>query len=455
MAAAWRRFHSCGYSRRNGTENQAPMLYSGPSMRSLYTLLLYLATPAVLLYLFLRGLRSRAYLGRWAERFGHFDPPRRTGGIVLHAVSMGEVNAAAMLAQELLRRFPDDPLCLTTLTPTGSARVRELFGERVFHVYAPLDLPGAVRRFLGRTEPRLLVIMETEIWPNLYHQAHARGIPILVVNARISERSVGAYRRLRRLTGAALRKVSRIGAQSPADRQRLLEIGAREPQITVTGNMKFDARMPPSLTEEGEAIRLAWGTQRRVLVAGSTHEGDERALLTAFNNLLRTFPDALLVLVPRHPERFARAAQLARQAGLTVSLRSSSPSCPRETQCYVVDAMGELLRYYAAGDTAFVGGSIEPIGGHNPLEPAALSRPVLFGPHTQNFAEITRQLLECEAAVRVADAGQLEDAVRRLFSAPELRDRMGRAGFELVRSGQGAVGRTLELIEAQLTAAAD
>jgi 3-deoxy-D-manno-octulosonic-acid transferase len=424
-------------------------------MRSLYTLLLYLATPLVLLYLFVRGLRSRDYLKRWPERFGWFQPPGRQEAIVVHAVSMGEVNAASMLVQEFLRRFPDDPLCLTTLTPTGSARVHELFGDRVFHVYVPLDLPGAVRRFLDRVQPRLLVVMETEIWPNLYHQAAARGIPILIVNARISDRSVGAYRRLRRLTGAALRKASGIGAQSALDRQRLLEIGARGTQITVTGNMKFDMRMPPSLSEQGEALRVAWGAQRRVLVAGSTHEGDERALLAAFTRLLETFPDALLVLVPRHPERFARAAQLARQAGLTVSLRSSGISCPAGTQCFVVDAMGELLRFYAAGDVAFVGGSIEPIGGHNVLEPAALARPVLFGPHTANFADITEQLLACDAAFRVADADQLEAAVRRLFSGPELRDRMGRAGFELVRSGQGAVARTLEMVEAQLTAGAD
>ena len=424
-------------------------------MRSLYTLLLYLATPLVLLYLFLRGLRSKDYLKRWPERFGRFAPPAHPCGITVHAVSMGEVNAACMLVQELLRRFPNDTLCLTTLTPTGSARVQELFGDRVAHVYLPLDLPGAVRRFLARFRPRLLVIMETEIWPNLYHQAAARGIPILIVNARISERSVGAYRRLRSLTGDALRKVSQIGAQSALDRERLLGIGARDRQIIVTGNMKFDVRMPPSLTEQGETIRLAWGRQRLVLVAGSTHEGDERALLAAFNRLLSTFPQALLVLVPRHPERFNRAAQLARQAGLSVALRSSGISCPASTQCFVVDAMGELLRFYAAGDVAFVGGSIEPIGGHNVLEPAALSKPVLIGPHTANFADITRQLLERNAAFRVTDAEQLEAAVRRLFSGPELRDRMGRAGLDLVRSGQGAVARTLEMIEAQLTATAD
>jgi 3-deoxy-D-manno-octulosonic-acid transferase len=421
-------------------------------MRSLYTLLMYLATPLVLLYLFLRGLRSMDYLRRWPERFARFDPPPQTGGIVVHAVSMGEVNAASMLVQELARRFPEDSLYLTTLTPTGSARVRELFGDTVFHVYAPLDLPPAVRGFLDRVRPRMLIIMETEIWPNLYHEAAARGIPILIANARISERSIGGYRRLQRLTGSALRKVTRIGAQSLVDRDRLLEIGARESQITITGNMKFDVRMPPSLIEQGEAIRAAWGIQRQVVVAGSTHEGDERALLAAFTRMLPGFPDALLVLVPRHPERFTRAAQLARQAGLAVALRSAGMTCPAGTQCFVVDTMGELLLFYAACDIAFVGGSLEAIGGHNVLEPAALAKPVVVGPHTANFAEITDQLLGCGAAMRVADDAELEAALSRLLSQPEERDWMGRAGFELVRSGQGAVARTLEMIEAPLTA---
>jgi 3-deoxy-D-manno-octulosonic-acid transferase len=420
-------------------------------MRSLYTLLIYLAMPLVLIYLLARGLRSRDYLKRWRERFGRFEAPTQQGGIIVHAVSMGEVNAASMMVRELARRFPDHPLCLTTLTPTGSARVRELFGESVFHVYIPFDLPGAVRRFLGRVRPRLLVIMETEIWPNLYYEASARGIPILIVNARISAHSIASYRRLRGLTGSALHRASAIGAQSLLDRERLLEIGARSEQLTVTGNMKFDVRVPPSLAEQGEAIRVAWGTQRPVLVAGSTHEGDERALLTAFVRLLTVVPDALLVLVPRHPERFGRAAQLARQAGLNVALRSSSLSCPPDVQCFIVDAMGELLLFYAACDLAFVGGSLEPIGGHNVLEPAALSKPVVFGPHTGNFAEITEQMLGCGAAMRVADAAELEAALLRLFADPDQRDRMGQSGARLVRSGQGAVDRTLVLIEAQLT----
>ena len=420
-------------------------------MRSLYTLLIYLAMPLVLIYLLARGLRSSDYLKRWQERFGRFEAPTDQDGIIVHAVSMGEVNAASMMVRELARRLPDYPLCLTTLTPTGSARVRELFGESVFHVYIPFDVPGAVRRFLDRVRPRLLVIMETEIWPNLYREADARGIPILIVNARISEHSFGSYRRLRGLTGSALRRASAIGAQSTLDRERLLEIGARAEQLTVTGNMKFDVRVPPSLAEQGEAIRVAWGAQRPILVAGSTHEGDERALLTAFGRLLTVVPDALLVLVPRHPERFGRAAQLARQAGLSVALRSTGLSCPPDVQCFIVDAMGELLLFYAACDVAFVGGSLEPIGGHNVLEPAALSKPVVFGPHTGNFAEITEQMLGCGAALRVTDAAELEVALLRLFADPDQRDRMGQSGARLVRSGQGAVDRTLELIEARLT----
>jgi 3-deoxy-D-manno-octulosonic-acid transferase len=416
-------------------------------MRSLYSLLLYAATPLVLLYLFLRGLRSPGYLRRWPERFGFFAPPRRTGGIAVHAVSMGEVNAAAELVKSLADRYPDDPLYFTTFTPTGSERVRTLFGERVFHVYAPLDLPGAVRRFFDRLQPRLLVIMETEIWPNLFREAEVRKVPILIANARISPRSFGGYRRFRRLTAAALVRVSHIAAQSRADADRLLALGATEANTSVLGNLKFDLQLPPGLLQEGESLRLGWGAERPVVVAGSSHEGDERPLLEAFGRLLQKFPDALLVVVPRHPERFGKAAQLARDAGLKVARQSESAGCPPSAQCFVVDAMGELLRYYAACDVAFVGGTLAPIGGHNVLEPAALSRPLVFGPHTANVTDIADQLLERGAALRVSDEDELETALRELFDDPERRNRMGQASSGLVRSGQGAVGRTLDLIE--------
>lgn len=422
-------------------------------MRKLYSLFIYLATPLVLFYFLYRSLRDRNYLKRWPERFGFFNALPSAGSIVVHAASMGEVNAASSLVTALLKRYPGVPLCLSTLTPTGSMRVRELFADTVSHVYVPLDLPGAVSRFYARVQPRLLIILETEIWPNLYHEARARNIPVMMVNARISEKSVGNYRRFRRLTAATLNDVTHIAAQSGRDAARLVEIGADEKRVTVTGNLKFDVRLPPSLIEQGESIRLAWGTNRPVLLAGSTHEDDEGPVIEAFCRLLATFSAALLVLAPRHPERFGRTAQLARAAGLRVALRSEGASCSHDTQCFVIDTMGELLRYYAACDVAFVGGSLAGTGGHNVLEPAALSKPVLVGPNTFNFKDITQQLIDCEGALRIRDAAELERAVSRLFSAPELRDRMGRAGHGLVQSGQGALNRTLEMIDGLVTPA--
>ncbi|MGK2925896.1 MAG: lipid IV(A) 3-deoxy-D-manno-octulosonic acid transferase [Lysobacterales bacterium] len=423
-------------------------------MRSFYSFLLILATPLALLYLISRGLRSPDYFHRWGERFARFGASPRSGGIVVHAASMGEVNAASTLVRDLVLRWPDLPLCVTTLTPAGSTRVRALFGESVFHVYAPLDLPWVVRRFFDRVQPRLLIVMETELWPNLYHEAAGRDIPILIANARISGRSFGRYRRLRGLTSSVLGQVSSIGAQSEQDAARLLELGAAPARVSVTGNLKFDVRLPVGLAEEGEAIRRAWGTQRPVLLGGSTHEGDELPLLAAFARLLQPFPEALLVLAPRRPERFARTAQLARGAGLAVALRSDGIAFPAGTQCLVVDSLGELQTFYAACDVAFVGGSLEHHGGHNVLEAAALSRPVVVGPHTFNFEEITRQLVAQGAALRVGDAEELHTALLQLLTDADLRDRMGQSGLALVRSGQGAVERTLALAGELLTSAA-
>lgn len=420
-------------------------------MRWLYSLLIYLISPLVLLLLALRGLRNRDWLKRWPQRFGWFDPPEKTGGIVVHAVSVGEVNAAGTLVKALSQNFSERPLCVTTFTPTGSDRVRSLFRDEVFHVYLPLDLPGAVKRFFDRVQPALLVIMETEIWPNLYFEARRRGIPVMIANARISERSIRGYRRFKRMTTAALGQVSCIAAQSKLDAGRLIEIGADAARLEVTGNLKFDVELPPGLSEQGEAIRQTWGSKRLVLLAGSTHQGDEKPVLEAFKRLLRQFPEALLVLVPRHPERFGQVAQLTRACGLTVCLHSEHIDCPPSAQCFILDAMGELLAYYAACDVAFVGGSLEPVGGHNALEPAALAKPVLLGPHTFNFEDITDQLLKAGAAIRVNNAQDLEQAATRLFKRPELRDQMGRAGLELVISGQGALERTLEIIEELIT----
>jgi 3-deoxy-D-manno-octulosonic-acid transferase len=419
-------------------------------MRTLYLLASYLLTPLLLLHLVWRGLRNRAFLQRWGERFGWYKHPVPPGGIVLHAASVGEVNAAAPLIRALARQYSSLPITVTSFTPAGSDRIQTLLTHNVFHVYLPLDLPGAVKRFFRYVRPCLVIIMETEIWPNLYFAAAQSGIPILLANARISETSIRRYRRLRRLTQATLAHVARIAAQSTADARRLCEIGAKADQIEVTGNLKFDLNLADELHEQGRCLRQSWGRQRPVFLAGSTHAGDEGPVLAAFLGLLRSFPQALLILVPRHPQRFRPVARSARASGLAVQLYSEGVACAPTTQCLVVDAMGMLLRFYAACDVAFVGGSLDRVGGHNVLEPAALSIPVLVGPYTFNFTDITVQLLASGGAQRVNDAAELERAAARLLGDEALRRQMGAAGLALVRSGQGALSRTLHIIEEML-----
>ena len=415
--------------------------------RLLYTLTMYLAVPVILYRLAVRGLRYREYFGRWKERFGFFDAPGLDGTIWVHAVSVGEVNAAAPLIEALMRRYADHRFVITTVTPTGSERVQKLFGGRVFHVYLPYDLPASVERFLDRIRPKLAVIMETEIWPNLFFECHRRRIPIVVANARLSERSLKGYGPVRPLARAAIRCATQVAAQSQADAARLLTLGANPETLTIAGNVKFDMAVPADLLGAGEAVRTTWGEARPVWIAASTHEGEELPAIEAHTRVLKRFPDAMLLLAPRHPERFRPAAQLCRQYGFRSAVRSEDQVAARDTECFVIDTLGELLQFYAASDVAFVAGSLEPIGGHNVLEPAALGRPVLVGPHTFNFAEITESLVAAGAALRVGDATELGDAVVRLFAEPQRRAAMGATALAAVERERGAVLRVLGIVE--------
>jgi 3-deoxy-D-manno-octulosonic-acid transferase len=403
----------------------------------------YLLVP----YLVFCAFRNPDYRKRWRERLGFYLQEMPPGGIVLHAASVGEVYAATPLIRALKRRFAPLPITVTCATPTGSDRIRATFADDVHHMYAPLDLPGAVRRFYTHVRPRLLIIMETEIWPNLYFAAAQYRIPLLMANARVSKKSVKGYRRIRHLTRAALARVACIAAQSDSDAMRLRAIGAPAERIEVTGNLKFDVHLPDELRRQGQQLRENWGPQRPVLLAASTHQHEEQPVLAAFLGLLGSFPQALLVLAPRHPHRFEQAARAARSNGLRVQRHSEGQTCLEGTQCLLVDALGALLPYYAACDVAFVGGSLDRIGGHNVLEPAALSTPVLVGPHTFNFADITELLLASGGAQRVKDTTELEHAAARLFRDETLRQEMGAAGLALVQSGQGSLSRTLRLIE--------
>ena len=419
-------------------------------LRKLYTVLLYLLAPLVLMRLAWRGLRAPDYWRRWPERFAFIEPALGKQVIWIHAVSVGEVQAAVPVVHALLNRHPDYSLLVTTVTPTGSARVTALFGGEVAHVYAPYDLPGAVARFFERVRPQLAIVMETELWPNLFHQCRQRAIPLLLVNARLSARSVAGYRRVRSLAAETLAAVTEIAAQSEADAGRFESIGARAATITVTGNLKFEQRIPSSLLERAEVLRREWGVSRPVWIASSTHEGEDELLLDVYQQLRKQYSDCLLVLVPRHPERFESVAALCRARGYNTVLRTDHGACSTETQVYVGNTMGDLPLLYAASDVAFVGGSLVASGGHNPLEPAALGIPVISGPHVSNFIEICSLLVDAGAAVQVADTGELLQIVSRWLGDANERHHVGQLGREVIEKNRGALQAVMAIIERYL-----
>jgi len=419
----------------------------------LYTLAMYLMIPVILYRLLVRGIRAPAYLLRWRERFGFFGTPRLKNSIWIHAVSVGEFNAAIPLIRALMTRYPKQPFVVTTITPTGSDRVVSVFGEQVFHVYLPYDLPAAIRRFLERTRPALAVIMETELWPNLFRNCRNRDIPIVVANARLSERSMRGYRPFGSLASAAVNCASRIAAQTQTDAERIRQVGAAESKVSVVGSLKFDLEPDAELLPQGQTTRKKWGSDRFVWIAASTHEDDEIPMFEAFKALLAEDPTALLIIVPRHPERFNRVVARCRQLGYLTHQRTKDHEANSATQCFVVDTMGEMMRYYATADVAFVGGSLANIGGHNVLEPATLGIPVLVGPNTFNFAEITALLLERGGAARVFDAQTLTDELLTLYRDPKLRRSVGRAGLRVVAANRGAVERTMLLIHEAISEA--
>jgi 3-deoxy-D-manno-octulosonic-acid transferase len=374
-------------------------------------------------------------------------PTMKPGGIWVHAVSVGESIAAAPMIRALLARYPNLPITVTCMTPTGSERIHALFANepRIQHCYLPYDLPCAARRFLDRVQPKLAVIMETELWPNHIHQCAKRGIPVALANARLSERSARGYGRFPRLTQPMLAEMSLFAVQTEAEAQRLRDLGARTETVEVTGSIKFDLTIDPQLLERAVELRGQWqALERPVWIAASTHDGEDEVVLAAHRQLLASHPDALLILVPRHPERFNSVFGLCQQQGFATVRRSSGDAVSANTSVLLGDTMGELLFLYALADSAFVGGSLVPNGGHNLLEPAALAKPVLSGPHLFNFLEIAAQLRSAGALQEVEDAEGLAVAVQRLFELPRDAQRMAKAGLTVMRTNQGALQRLLD-----------
>ncbi|MGK4362995.1 lipid IV(A) 3-deoxy-D-manno-octulosonic acid transferase [Ectopseudomonas chengduensis] len=413
--------------------------------RLLYTLLLHLALPLIALRLALRARKAPAYARRINERFSLGLPTMKPGGIWVHAVSVGESIAAAPMIRALQAHYPDLPITVTCMTPTGSERIQALFGASVQHCYLPYDLPWAAARFLDRVQPRLAVVMETELWPNHIHQCAKRGIPVALANARLSERSARGYARFGKLTAPMLGELSLIAVQTQTEAQRFLDLGARPGCVEVTGSIKFDLKIDAELLQRADALRQQWqATTRPVWIAASTHAGEDEIVLAAHRQLLKTQPDALLILVPRHPERFNSVHELCISERLTTRRRSTAEAVQASDQVLLGDTMGELLFLYALADIAFVGGSLVANGGHNLLEPAALGKPVLSGPHLFNFLEIAAQLREAGALSEVENAMQLADKVAALLNEPSKMQRMSQVGLSVLKANQGALERLLE-----------
>lgn len=416
----------------------------------LYQVLLYLIQPLIWLRLLLRSRKAPAYRKRWGERYGFCKGKVVPQGILLHSVSVGETLAAVPLVRALRHHYPDLPITVTTMTPTGSERVRSAFGDDVYHVYLPYDLPGSVNRFLKTVDPKLVIIMETELWPNLISKLHQRKIPLIIANARLSERSAAGYQKLGSFVKTMLQKITLIAAQNQEDGERFIELGLKRSHLHVTGSLKFDISVTPELAARAVALRRQWAAHRPVWIATSTHEGEETIILETHKKLLTQFPQLLLILVPRHPERFPKAEQLTREAGLKYTLRSTDAVPDAQTQVVIGNTMGELMLLYGIADLAFVGGSLVERGGHNPLEAAAHAIPVIMGPHTFNFKNICAKLDQAEGLITVTDSESMATAIASLLNDEDYRRYYGRHAVEVLHENQGALLRLLTLLSPYL-----
>jgi 3-deoxy-D-manno-octulosonic-acid transferase len=420
-------------------------------VRIIYNLLAYIAAPLAFFNVLWRGIRDPAYRNGYAERFGFGPEQTGDGCIWVHAVSLGEVAAANSLVRALRARYPDLPLVLTTSTPTGARRARELFAAAgVIVRFGPYDLPGAVRRFFAAVKPRLAIFMETELWPNLYRECARRSVPRIIASARISTRSWPRYRRLRALLRPLLRGDVTVAAQTTDDAERFRFLGAPDQNVLVAGNLKFDIHIDPAVLTQGGLLRSEYLQSRVAWTAGSTHAGEEEQLLDAHALVRAAVPDALLILVPRHPNRFDAVAALLTRRAIRFVRRSTGAAVPGDTEVVLVDTLGELLAFYAATQAAFVGGSLVPVGGHNLLEPAALGIPLATGPFNNNAPDVAKLLLQTHAAVCVNDAQQLAAALSGWLAEPSEGVRTGAIARGVVAANRGALQRILALVESKL-----
>ncbi|NUF28408.1 3-deoxy-D-manno-octulosonic-acid transferase [Gilliamella bombicola] len=416
-------------------------------MQILYTVLLYLIQPLVWLRLLWRSCKAPAYRKRWLERYGFCQNKVEPNGILLHAVSVGETIAAIPLIKALQQQYPNLPITVTTMTPTGSERVKSLLGDSVHHVYLPYDLPCAINRFLKTTQPKLVIIMETELWPNFIGQCYKRNIPLILANARLSERSANRYRKLGRAISHLLSKISTVAAQNKQDGERFISLGLPSDHLAITGSIKFDIDLTTQQQQKITTLKQQWQLNRPAFIAASTHSGEDEIILSAFERLLQTYPNLLLILVPRHPERFKTVEKLINDRGLNYINRSSNQVPTQQTQVILGDTMGELIELYGIADIAFVGGSLVKHGGHNPLEPALHHIPIISGEHFFNFKVICEQLISANGMITCASsADALYSAVNALLANKSHSQQIGEQAYQVLKQNQGALERLLNII---------
>lgn len=417
-------------------------------LRFFYTLTFIIALPVVFYRLWIKDKKVPGYRIRWPERFGIYPAPQESRPVVwLHAVSVGEVVAATPVIRRLLET-EQVAIMVTTMTPTGSTRVAETFGSQVLHVYAPYDLPWTVAAFLRRTRPVLAIIMETELWPNMLHECARQKLPTILANARMSARSAKRYARFAKASRELLQSLDHVAVQNNDDGQRFLDLGLAPHKLIVTGSVKFDISLSETLRSAARALRQSYGAQRPVLIAASTHEGEDAILLDAFGRVLAQWPETLLILVPRHPERFEEVYEFSRSRFSTC--RRSRGLCPEGTQVIVGDTMGEMMLLYGCADIAFVGGSLIERGGHNMIEPACWGLPIICGPHTFNFADISKRLELGGGMVTVKDMETLATQLLHWLEQPQERAVVGEKARAFAEQNRGAVDRLMQVVQPYL-----
>ncbi|WP_330147790.1 lipid IV(A) 3-deoxy-D-manno-octulosonic acid transferase [Shewanella oncorhynchi] len=419
--------------------------------RFLYSTILYLLSPLLIVYLAFRAIKSPDYRGRWGERFGLTR--LKSTDLLVHSVSMGETLAAIPLIRLIMQSHPELSITVTTTSPTGSAEVRKAFGDSVQHCYLPFDLPWCVGRFLRQVSPKSCIIMETELWPNLVALAAKRGVRLMLANARLSAKSAAQYAKRPKLSRPMLQRLDVIAVQTRVEAQRFIELGVSPDRVTVCGSLKFDLSITPERLANAKQLRQAWGRETSpIWVAGSVHPGEFDAMLTAHRQLLAQWPDALLIIAPRHPEQFSAITEVVASQGFESVRRSGNFPVTATTQVLVGDTMGELLTFYGAADQAFVGGTLINNGGHNPLEPVAMGVPVMVGPNHWDFAQITQMLADAGGLRVVASADELAANLIEYFAKPELRLQAVNAGLAVVEANRGALQRQSLLAQSLITA---